>query len=99
MVMAMPCCHATDLDAHEHEEGVSASFCAAHSCECHSCDQTDCSEELDPQPELRTLTSTLMVTAEPVRLFTPPDLQRSVPRRPALEGSQLLRLKTIQLLI
>jgi hypothetical protein len=99
MVMAVPCCHATDLDAHEHDEGVAANICAAHSCECHSCDQTDCSDDLDAQQELRTISSTLVVTLVPVRFFTPPDSGISVPQRPARVRSQLLSLMTIQLLI
>jgi hypothetical protein len=99
VVMAMPCCHATDLDAHEHDEGVAANICATHSCVCHSCDQTDCSDDLDAQPELRTLSSALVVTVEPVCLFTPPDPGTPVPQRPARVRSQLLSLMTIQLLI
>lgn len=97
--MATPCCHAIDLDAHEHDEGVAANICAAHSCECHSCDQTDCSEDLNAPLEIRTISLGLVVTVEPIRTFTPPDPGITIPKYTARVRSQLLSLKTIQLLI
>ena len=99
LIMALPCCHATDLDAHEHDEGAEANICASHSCACHSCDQTDCSEDLNAPQELRTLSTEHVTTAELVRTFTPPECGITVPKSTARVRSQLLNLKTIQLLI
>lgn len=99
LIAAMPCCHAHELERHDHDGTADAEICAAEACSCHACDEIPCAEDLEMPQEL-SIASVAVAAPPPSILLIVFSEQKPVVRQapPAVAGV-LASIQTVQLLI
>ena len=99
LIAAMPCCHAHEVDLHDHGDAAADEICAAHACSCHACDEIPCAEDLEMPQELTIASVVVAVPPPSILLFVFPEQQPAVRQAPPLVDGVLASLETVQLLI